>query len=300
MRRSSCATATRSRYLGKGVQQAVDAVNGEIADALLGLDAEDQARYRPRDDRARRHRQQGPARRQRDPRRQPRGRQGGGGRARAAALSLCRRRFGACAAGADDEHHQRRRACRQSDRLPGIHGHAGRRGDHRRGGALRLGDLPHAEEGPARQGPGDRGRRRGRLRAEPRLDHATRSISSWRRSRRRATSRATTSMLALDCAATEFFKNGKYEIIGEGKSSPPDEMADYLADLAPALSDPLDRGRHGRGRFRGLEGADRQDRRQGPARRRRSVRHQPEAADAWASTRASPIRCWSRSTRSAR
>jgi enolase len=31
-----------ARYLGKGVQKAVDAVNGEISDALLGLDAEDQ------------------------------------------------------------------------------------------------------------------------------------------------------------------------------------------------------------------------------------------------------------------
>ena len=32
----------KSRYLGKGVQKAVDAVNGEISDALIGLDAEDQ------------------------------------------------------------------------------------------------------------------------------------------------------------------------------------------------------------------------------------------------------------------
>ncbi|MGL4395021.1 MAG: phosphopyruvate hydratase [Hyphomicrobium sp.] len=32
----------KSRYLGKGVQKAVDAVNGEIFDALAGLDAEDQ------------------------------------------------------------------------------------------------------------------------------------------------------------------------------------------------------------------------------------------------------------------
>ena len=32
----------KSRYLGKGVLQAVDAANGEIADAILGLDAEDQ------------------------------------------------------------------------------------------------------------------------------------------------------------------------------------------------------------------------------------------------------------------
>jgi enolase len=31
-----------ARYLGRGVQKAVDAVNGEISDALLGMDAEDQ------------------------------------------------------------------------------------------------------------------------------------------------------------------------------------------------------------------------------------------------------------------
>ena len=40
--------------------------------------------------------------------------------------------------------------------------------------------------------------------------------------------------LALDCAATEFFKNGKYEMEGEGKSLAPAEMAAYLADLAAA------------------------------------------------------------------
>ena len=39
-------------------------------------------------------------------------------------------------------------------------------------------------------------------------------------------------VLALDCAATEFFKNGKYEMVGEGKSLAPAEMAEYLADLA--------------------------------------------------------------------
>lgn len=41
-------------------------------------------------------------------------------------------------------------------------------------------------------------------------------------------------MLALDCAATEFFKNGKYEISGEGLSLSPDAMADYLAALCDA------------------------------------------------------------------
>lgn len=38
-------------------------------------------------------------------------------------------------------------------------------------------------------------------------------------------------MLALDCAATEFFKNGKYDISGEGKILSSHEMAEYLADL---------------------------------------------------------------------
>jgi enolase len=39
-------------------------------------------------------------------------------------------------------------------------------------------------------------------------------------------------LLALDCAATEFFKNGKYEISGEGLSLSPVQMAEYLASLA--------------------------------------------------------------------
>ena len=38
--------------------------------------------------------------------------------------------------------------------------------------------------------------------------------------------------LALDCAATEFFRDGKYEISGEGLSLSPVAMADYLAALA--------------------------------------------------------------------
>ena len=38
-------------------------------------------------------------------------------------------------------------------------------------------------------------------------------------------------VLALDCAATEFFKDGKYEISGESLSLDPDGMAEYLAKL---------------------------------------------------------------------
>jgi enolase len=38
-------------------------------------------------------------------------------------------------------------------------------------------------------------------------------------------------MLALDCASTEFFKNGKYELAGEGKSLDSAGMVRYLEDL---------------------------------------------------------------------
>lgn len=37
--------------------------------------------------------------------------------------------------------------------------------------------------------------------------------------------------LALDCAATEYFKDGKYVLAGEGKTLSPAENADYLAAL---------------------------------------------------------------------
>jgi enolase len=39
-------------------------------------------------------------------------------------------------------------------------------------------------------------------------------------------------LLALDCAASEFFKDGAYHMTGEGKTLSPAEMADWLADIA--------------------------------------------------------------------
>ena len=45
--------------------------------------------------------------------------------------------------------------------------------------------------------------------------------------------------LALDCAASEFYKDGVYDLAGEGKQYNASEFADYLADLAsryPILS----------------------------------------------------------------
>ena len=37
--------------------------------------------------------------------------------------------------------------------------------------------------------------------------------------------------LALDCASSEFYKDGKYDLSGEGKVFSPEEFSDYLAEL---------------------------------------------------------------------
>src|SRR5688572_14014559 len=38
-------------------------------------------------------------------------------------------------------------------------------------------------------------------------------------------------LIALDCAATEYFKDGRYVLEGEGRTLTSEEMADYLAEL---------------------------------------------------------------------
>jgi enolase len=41
-------------------------------------------------------------------------------------------------------------------------------------------------------------------------------------------------LIALDCAATEFFRDGAYRMEGEGRTLSPDDMAVYLTELADA------------------------------------------------------------------
>ena len=107
-------------------------------------------------------------------------------------------------------------------------------------------------------------------------------------------------VLALDCAATEFFKDGKYELEGEGKTLDPRSMVEYLAELVASYPIVSIEDGMARGRLGGLEGADR---------RARRPKCQLVGDDLFvtnttrlsrASTRASPTRSWSRSTRSAR
>ena len=107
-------------------------------------------------------------------------------------------------------------------------------------------------------------------------------------------------VLALDCAATEYFKKGKYVLEGEGKTLDPAANAKYLADLVarfPIVS--IEDGMSeddwaGWKALTDLIGGE------VPAGRRRPVRHQHRAAGARDQGRASAIRSWSRSTRSAR
>ena len=116
-----------ARYLGKGVEKAVAAVNAEIFDALAGMDAEDQRGVDAALIQLDGTRNKCAPRRQRHSRRLARHGEGRGGVEQPAALPLPRRRGGARPAGADDEHREWRRARRQPDRHPGIHDHAGRR-----------------------------------------------------------------------------------------------------------------------------------------------------------------------------
>ena len=61
----------KSRYLGKGVSKAVENVNTEIAEAMLGLNVLDQTCHRQAAHRAGRHPEQDPPGRQRHPGRVP-------------------------------------------------------------------------------------------------------------------------------------------------------------------------------------------------------------------------------------
>ena len=145
-------------------------MNGEIAEAVAGLDAADQAGARPGDDRARRHAEQGAARRQRDPRRVAGRGQGGRGRG---GLPLWRYLGGEAA------------HVLPVPMMNVLNGgaHADNKVDFQefmvvpvgastllRGAAAGRRGLPRAEADAARPRARHRGRRRGRLRARPRLE----------------------------------------------------------------------------------------------------------------------------------
>ena len=106
--------------------------------------------------------------------------------------------------------------------------------------------------------------------------------------------------LGLDCASTEYFKGGKYEMEGEGKSLTSAENVQVPRRARRQVPDHHHRRRHGRGRLGRLEGADR-DAGQARSSSSATICSSPTPSGcARASRWASPTRSWSRSTRSAR
>ena len=106
--------------------------------------------------------------------------------------------------------------------------------------------------------------------------------------------------IALDPATSEIFYDGAYVLEHEGRTLSRRRAGRLLGRPRRPLPDPLDRGRHGRGGLGRLEDADRPDRRHGPARRRRPVRHEHRAPEARDRRRRRELDPRSRSTRSAR
>jgi enolase len=221
----------KSRWMGKGVQAAVDAVNADIAEAVLGLDAEDQSDV----DRAMIELDGTPnkgrlganailgvslavAKAAADARGQPLYRYVGGVSAHLLPVPMMNiinggehadnpidfQEFMVMPVGAP--------SLAEAVRCGSEIFHTLKKGLHDKGLATSVGD----EGGFA-----------------PNLSSTTDALDFIMTSIEKAGyTPGDDVMLALDCAATEFFKNGRYEMVGEGKSLSPLEMADYLADLA--------------------------------------------------------------------
>ncbi len=260
---------------GKGVTTAVGNVNGVLRAAVLGLDARRSGRARPCPDRGRRYAEQGPARRERHPRRLARRREGGRGRGRRPALPPPRRRGGADPARPDAERDQRRRSRRELDRPAGVHGRSGRRVLVRRGDPDRRRGLPRPQGRPPRARARDRRRRRGRVRARPALERGGdrgdprggRACGACRDRRGRAR------------PGDERGVPGR-RVPLRGPRARPGRAGGLLGRPRCALPDRLARGRGRRGRLGGVGRADEPARRDGPARRGRHLRDEPGAAPA--------------------
>ena len=269
----------KKRYLGKGVRNAVDAVNGEIFDALSGMEAEAQVKI----DETMIALDGTPNK----------------GRLGANAILGVSLAVAKAAAAANQLPLYRYVGGAAARLLPvpmmnivngGVH--ADNPIDFqefmivplgaayfRRSASRGLGDFSHAAHGAQGRRPQHQCRRRGRLRAQSAVGGERRSTSSSRRSRRPATAPGEQVALALDPAASEFFADGAYQYKGEGKTRSIDQQVDYLAELVkryPIVS--IEDGM-AEDDFAGWKMLTRKIGEHMPAGRRRHLRHQCRAAD---------------------
>ena len=289
-----------ARFGGKGVLTAVANVEAVIGPELIGFDVTGPGRARREAVRARRHAEQGQARRQRDPRSEPRVEpRGGCGRA---GVPLYRH------LGGDGAHVL---PVPQFNVLNGG-AHAQTRVDFQEFMFLPIG-LPTFREALRAgaecfhalrtilhdrglgTGQGDEGG------YAPDLDHNEAAMellmeaigaagyAPGRRCRRSA----------LDPATSELYQNGRYELRGEGITARPRGPGRPLGGLVRQVPDRVPRGRHGRGRLGRLEAADRSPRRARPAGGGRHLRHQRRPPPARHRPRRRQLRSSSSSTRSA-
>ena len=210
-------------------------------------------------------------------------------------------------AGPDVQHPQRRQARPGLDRLPGIHGDAGRAHDVPRGAAGRRRDLRGSALDPARRRIRDRSGRRGRVRTVARLERGgRRSHPSRHRARRLSTrrgrrDRARPGHDRARRGGERRRRRADAVRAGEGGSDPGVRRAHRpVGRLGRALPDRVDRGRPRRGRLARLAAADRAPRRSSPARRRRPVRHRHQADRPRHRAAGARTPCSSSSTRSGR
>jgi enolase len=220
----------KTRWLGKGVTQAIDGVNGEIAEAILGLEAEDQGEIDAvmidldgTDNKARLGANAilgvslAVAKAAADSRGLPLYRYVGGVSAHLLPVPMMNiinggahadnpidfQEFMIMPVGAD--------SLAEAVRCGAEIFHTLKKGLHDKGLATAVGD----EGGFA-----------------PNLASASDALDFIMQSIEKAGyTPGDDVVLALDCAATEFFKDGAYHLDGEGRVLSPVEMADYLADL---------------------------------------------------------------------
>ena len=273
----------KTRYLGKGVTKAVANVNTALAKVVVGRDPSRPGRARPRDDRRRRHREQGQARRQRDPRRlawppprppPPRTACRSTATSAAPTPASCPCRWPTSSTAASTP--TTRSTSRNSWSCPIgaktlLRGHP----DGRRG-------LPQPQERPEEGRPQHGRRRRGRLRPQPRQRgghqvHPRRHRQGRLQGRPRQGLRHRARLRQLR-ALRRGGQEGLQVLEVEPRQAlqqPGDGRPVRL--LGRQVPDRLDRGPARPGRLGRLRRDDQGPRRQGPDRRRRLLRHQHQA-----------------------